>query len=259
MRENRIQTCLSEGRSAVGASLNIYSPHLVELIGSMGFDWVFIDCEHGSMSDSEAENMMRAAETYGIAPVVRVAANEPQLILRMLDAGAMGIVVPHVDTVEDARRATAAAKYPPLGERGSNYGTGRNNQYGAGTSSAVEYYAQSNERTILFALIESQSGVDNIDDILSVDGIDATWLGPADMALSMGMPEQQVVDEALDMVVSKTVAAGKIAAATHPGPEAVGQISHFHSLGARVLSVNALALLKQSAGPWQEEVRALDA
>lgn len=258
MRENKIQTRLREDRAAVGLSLNIYSPHLVELVGSMGFDWVFIDCEHGSMSESEAESMMRAAETYDIAPVVRVPANEPHLILRMLDAGAMGIVVPHVDTVEDAERAVAAAKYPALGERGSNYGTGRNNQYGAGTSNAIEYYNQSNERTILFALIESQSGVDNIDEILSVDGIDATWLGPADMALSMGMPDQQVVDEALDMVVNKTIAAGKIAAATHPQPDGVDQIRHFHSLGARVLSVNSLALLKTSASPWQDVVRALD-
>lgn len=258
MRENRIQTRLQENRAAVGASLNIYSPHLVEVIGSMGFDWVFIDCEHGSMSEPEVENMMRAAETYGIAPVVRVPANAPHLILRMLDAGAMGIVVPHVDDLADAERAAAAAKYPPLGERGSNYGTGRNNQYGAGTSSAVEYYGQSNERTILFALIESQSGVDNIDEILSVDGIDATWLGPADMALSMGMPDQRVVDEALDMVVRKTVAAGKIAAATHPGPEGVDQIRHFHTLGARVLSVSTIALLKHSAAPWQDMVRALD-
>ena len=258
MRENRILTRLEEGRAAVGASLNINSPHLVEMIGSMGFDWVFIDCEHGSMSDSEAENMMRAAETYGIAPVVRVPANEPHLILRMLDAGAMGIVVPHVDNLEIAQQAAAAAKYPPLGERGSNYGTGRNNQYGAGTSSALEYYAQSNGRTILFALIESQDGVDNIDEILSVDGIDATWLGPADMALSMGMPDQRVVDEALDMVVRKTIEARKIAAATHPGPDGVDQLRHFHELGARVLSVNSLALLKQSAGPWQDAVRALD-
>ncbi|MDP6667178.1 MAG: aldolase/citrate lyase family protein [Dehalococcoidia bacterium] len=258
MRENMIQTRLGEGRAAVGASLNVYSPHLVELIGAIGFDWVFIDCEHGSMSEPEAESMMRAAETYGIAPVVRVPANEPQLILRMLDAGAMGIVVPHVDNVDDARRAAAAAKYPPLGQRGSNYGTGRNNQYGAGTSSALEYYDQSNERTILFALIESQDGVDNIDEILSVDGIDATWLGPADMALSMGMPEQRVVDEALDMVVTKTVAAGKIAAATHPAPEVVDKIGHFHALGARVLAVSAFALLKQSAGPWHDTVRALD-
>ncbi len=255
MRENRIRTRLADGKPAIGASLNINSPHLVEFAGSLGFDWVFIDCEHGSMSESDAEHMIRAAETYGMAPVVRVPANEAHLILRFLDMGAMGIVVPHVDTPADARKAAAAAKYPPLGERGSNYGTGRNNEYGAGTADAIEYYRRSNEETILFALIESQSGVDNIDEIVATDGVDATWLGPSDMALSMGLPDQRVVDEALDRVVSTTVAAGKMAAATHPAPAAIAQLAHFQSLGAQVLAVNLLALLKGAAKEWLRKAR----
>ncbi len=255
MRENRIRTQLAKGKPAIGASLNINSPHLVELAGSLGFDWVFIDCEHGAMSESETEGMIRAAENYGMAPVVRVPANHAHIILRFLDMGAMGIVVPHVDTPEDARKAAAAAKYPPLGERGSNYGTGRNNEYGAGTSDAIEYYGRSNEETILFALIESQAGVDNIDEIVATDGVDATWLGPSDMALSMGLPEQSVVDEALDRVVKTTVAAGKLAAATHPAPADIGKLQHFQSLGANILAVNMLALLKSAATDWLGKAR----
>lgn len=250
MRENRIRTRLTEGKPAIGASLNVYSPHMVELAGSLGFDWVFIDCEHGAMTESEVENMMRAAEIYSMAPVVRVPANEAHLILRFLDMGAMGIVVPHVDTPADARKAAAAAKYPPLGERGSNYGAGRNNAYGSGSTDVHEYYRQSNDQTILFALIESQSGVDHIDEIVATDGVDATWLGPSDMALSMGLPSQDVVDEALDHVVKTTVAAGKIAAATHPAPADIDKLAHFHSLGANVLATSLLALLKQSAADW---------
>ncbi len=257
MRENRILTQLESGKSAIGAALNIYSPHLVELIGSIGFDWVFLDGEHGSMSDPEIENMIRAAETYGMASVVRVAANEPHLILHMLDAGAMGIVVPHVDTVADAKKAAAAAKYPPQGERGSNYGTGRNNEYGSGIADAREYYAESNKRTILFALIESRTAVENFDEIIAVDGIDASWLGPADMALSMGMPEQSVIDAALDEVVRKTVAARKISAVAHPGPDAIDQLVNFRELGTTVFATTALSLLKQSAAEWQEKARQL--
>ena len=255
MRENRILSNLADGRPAIGASLNINSPHLVELAGSLGFDWVFIDCEHGAMSETETESLIRAAETYGMAPVVRVPANFAHLILRFLDMGAQGIVVPHVDTLEDARRAAAAAKYPPLGERGSNYGTGRNNEYGAGTGDANEYYRLSNEETILFALIESQAGVDNIDAIVGTDGIDATWLGPSDMALSMGLPEQSVVDAALDRVVTTTVAAGKLAAATHPAPADISKLEHFQSLGANILAVNLLALLKERASDWLAHAR----
>ncbi len=258
MRENRIRTQLAAGKPAVGAALNINSPHLVELAGSLGFDWVFIDCEHGAMSESETEAMIRAAETYGVAPVVRVPANYAHIILRFLDMGAMGIVVPHVDTPEDARKAAAAAKYPPLGERGSNYGTGRNNEYGAGTADALEYYRRSNEETILFALIESQAGVENIDEIVAVDGIDATWLGPADMALSMGLPEQSVVDEALDRVVNTTIAAGKLAAATHPAPTDIAKLQHFHSLGANILATNLLGLLKGAATDWLSNARKIE-
>jgi 4-hydroxy-2-oxoheptanedioate aldolase len=257
VRDNRILTQLEKNEAAIGAALNINSPHLVELIGSLGFDWVFIDGEHGSMSDPEIENMIRAAETYGMASVVRVAANEPQLILHMLDAGAMGIVVPHVDTLADAEKAAAAAKYPPLGERGSNYGTGRNNEYGAGFSDIREYYSESNRRTILFALIESGTAVENFDEIIAVDGIDASWLGPADMALSMGMPGQSVIDAALDEVVRKTVAAGKISAVTHPGPGAIDQLAGFRKLGATIFATPALALLNQSAAKWQELARRL--
>ena len=87
MEYNKILSQIKSGKTAVGLNIPINSPHLVEFFGSMGFDWVFIDCEHGSMTDSEAENMIRAADLYGIAPVVRVPANEPYLILKMLDAG----------------------------------------------------------------------------------------------------------------------------------------------------------------------------
>lgn len=226
------------------------SPHLVELAGSLGFDWVFIDCEHGAMSETDTESLIRAAETYGMASVVRVPANFAHIILRFLDMGAQGIVVPHVSNFEDAHKAVAAAKYPPLGERGSNYGTGRNNEYGAGTSTVDEYYRRSNEETILFALIESQAGVDNIDAIVGTDGIDATWLGPSDMALSMGLPEQSVVDAALDRVVNATVTAGKLAAATHPSPADISKLEHFQSIGANILAVNMLALLKERASEW---------
>jgi 2-keto-3-deoxy-L-rhamnonate aldolase RhmA len=102
MEYNKILKKTHSNEVAIGLNLALNSPHLIEFFGSLGFDWVFIDCEHGSMTDSEAENMIRAAELYGMAPVVRVPGNEPHIILKMLDAGAKGIVVPHVDTVEDA-------------------------------------------------------------------------------------------------------------------------------------------------------------
>ena len=255
---NKILENIKSNKTAVGLNLNINSTHMIEFFGSMGFDWVFIDCEHGSMSDSEAENMIRAAELYDMAPVVRVSANEPFLILRMLDAGAKGIVVPHIDNKEEAIKARNAAKYPPLGLRGSNYGTGRNNKYGSLIENTEDYYKFANSNTILFALIESKEAVDNIDEILSVDGIDATWLGPSDMALSMGLPGKAHVQDHLDKVVKKTIEKGKISAATHSGPDQLNEYENFHKLGSKVLSITSLSLLKNSAIDWQNKIRNLD-
>ena len=176
----------------------------------------------------------------------------------MLDAGAKGIVVPHIDNKEEAIKARNAAKYPPLGLRGSNYGTGRNNKYGSLIENTEDYYKFANSNTILFALIESKEAVDNIDEILSVDGIDATWLGPSDMALSMGLPGKDHVQDHLDIVVKKTIEKGKISAATHSGPDQLNEYENFHKLGSKVLSITSLSLLKNSAIDWQNKIRNLD-
>ena len=117
MRRNNIRDKVASGETPIGCCINIDSPHLVELAGAIGFDWVFIDCEHGSMSETDVEHMVRAAEAFGLTPVVRVPSNSASEILRFLDLGAMVIVVPHVDNKADAVRAAAAAKYPPLGQR----------------------------------------------------------------------------------------------------------------------------------------------
>ena len=156
MKYNKILEKVNSNESAVGLNLPLYSPHLIEFFGSLGFDWVFIDCEHGSMTDSEAENMIRAAELYGMAPVVRVPGNEPHIILKMLDAGAKGIVVPHIDNVEDAIKARDAAKYPPLGKRGSNYGTGRNNNYGS-----LNFNNLKNPKNIIFKIHNNTTNNNN--------------------------------------------------------------------------------------------------
>lgn len=255
VRENRIKRAVESGSIPLGATLNIYSPHLVELAGAMGFEWVFIDCEHGPMNETEVEHMVRAAEAYDMTPVVRVPVNSPSVILRFLDLGALGIVVPHIDSVADAEAAAAAVRYPPQGIRGSNYGTGRNNAYGEGTEDVRAYYEAANRETMLFALIESADGVEEIEGIARVAGVDATWLGPADLALSMGMPEQARVDEALDRVVTTTIAAGKHSAVTHLPPDQIDRLEHFHELGSRIFATNLLALMKLRGAEWLDAVK----
>jgi len=255
MRKSNIRDKVARGERAIGCCLNVNSPHLVELAGALGFDWIFIDCEHGSMTETDVEHMVRGAEAFGLTPIVRVPTNSASEILRFLDLGAMGIVVPHVDNAADARKAAAAAKYPPLGQRGSNYGTGRNNNYGIGMGDARDYYEESNRETILFALIESDEAVKSIHDILAVPGIDGAWLGPADLALSMGMPEKAAVDAALDAVVEATVKSGKLSAATHMPPDDPERFAHFHHMGTQVLATPLLSILKLGMSRWLEDAR----
>ena len=259
MRKNRIRERLAAGEMALGGNVASYAPDLVELLGAMGLDWVFIDCEHGAMNESEVTNMVRAADIYDMTAIVRVPTNSPHVILRFMDVGVMGVVIPHLDTKEDAERAVRAVKYHPMGERGSNYGGGRNNDYGIGMTDVREYYAASNRETMVIALIESAEAVQNIDEILSVPGLDVGWLGPSDMAQSMGFPGQDAVDGACDRVVEATVRAGKIAAVAHPPYSAIDTMSHYYDLGARMMSTSPMTIVKDGMAEWVRTTRGLAA
>ena len=257
MRTNTVKAKLAQGKLSIGGTISFYSPQLVELMGALGMEWVFIDGEHGCMSESEVEQMVRAAELFGMAPIVRVLENRPTTILRILDVGAQGIVVPHVDTQEQAEAAVRAAKYWPLGERGSNYGTGRNNQYGIGQKDVREYFAASNKETMVIALIESGTAVKNVEAIATTVGIDATWLGPSDMAQSMGMPPQAEVEVALDYVVQTTVRAGKTAAVTHLPVTSFERLAQFVQMGARMIGFSPLGFMLQGVPEYAKRIREL--
>jgi 4-hydroxy-2-oxoheptanedioate aldolase len=257
MRPNKVKAKLQKNEMSLGANLNYYSPMMVEFSAALGFEWVFIDCEHGSMTEPEVENMVRGAEAFGIVPIMRVPTNSPHIILRYLDLGVMGIVIPHICTREQAEAAVKAAKYWPMGERGSNYGTGRNNQYGLTMKDVRDYYAESNRETMVIALIEDDAGVKNIEEIVAVPDLDATWLGPADLAQSMSMPGQKAIDEALDRVVEATVKAGKISAVTHLPPGNMERLRHFYNKGSRLLGVSLTYFIRDGATAWLQGVRKL--
>jgi 4-hydroxy-2-oxoheptanedioate aldolase len=259
MRKNRIRERLAAGEIALGGNVGAYAPDLVELLGAMGLDWVFIDCEHGSMNETEVTNMVRAADIYNMTPILRVPTNSPSVILRFMDVGVMGVVIPHLDTKEDAEKAVSAVKYYPMGERGSNYGGGRNNDYGIGMTDVRDYYEASNRETMVIALIESEEAVNNIDEIVAVPGLDVGWLGPADMAQSMGFPGQSVVDAACDRVIEATIRAGKIGAIAHPPYTAIDTMSHYYDLGARMMSTGLLPFIKDGMAKWKEDIKGLAA
>ncbi|MFD9292511.1 HpcH/HpaI aldolase/citrate lyase family protein [Streptomyces sp. NPDC060030] len=181
---------LAAGEQLRGALLRLPSETLVEMAGVAGLDYVVIDCEHGPADTAMLQHHLTAAAAHGIDVLVRVGSAEPALALRCLDLGAAGLIHPHVNSREDARRAVAASHYPPWGERGfATYS--RAGEFG--TVTAADHVAASRE-TLVVTMIETRRAVDDADAIAGTDGVDAVLVGPADLAADCGFPEPGVVD-----------------------------------------------------------------
>ena len=186
-KKNKVKECRRQGKAALGTWVQMASPEIVEAVGYQGYDFVIIDMEHGHFDFDTTHQMVRAADAGGITPVVRVPANQDSLILKALDMGAMGVLVPGISTKEQAVSAVRAAKYAPLGTRGACPWI-RATQYN--TENWVQHAQWSNEQTMIWLLVEGQEGVQNFDDILTVPNIDAMMLGPFDLSQSLGIPGQ---------------------------------------------------------------------
>ena len=212
---------LLAGEPAYGASVMIPSPQLVEMLGQVGFDWVLIDCEHGTITLETVELMVMAAEAAGVTPIARPVTGSAEHILQVMDRGAAGVQVPHVRSAEDARRAVEAVKYHPVGGRGLAVGT-RSSGYGF-SRSMTDYASAANDETLVCVQLEDAEAIENADEILAVDGVDVFFIGPSDLSQSMGHPGNPKAPEvraAIDATLEKIVAAGRI-----PGyPSATGNV-----------------------------------
>lgn len=187
MRENRTKRKLQAGQAVFGALLKMPSPTAVELCAHAGFDFVLVDGEHGPANVEVCENLCRAAEATGITPLVRVQNLDPSTIARYLDAGVQGIQVPNIASKEEALRAVRSTKYFPEGSR--TVAAARAADYG--TTRPIRQYAEdANRELMVIAMIEDVQGVRNLEEIMSVDGIDVICVGPYDLAHSMGLPDQ---------------------------------------------------------------------
>ena len=186
MKENRVKRVMRQGGLAIVSHVGFADPAVVEIIAAAGFDGAFIDMEHSAFDLRTVGEMIRVADLCGITPVVRVPDNNPKTILRLLDAGAQGIQVPHIKGVEGARRAAAAVRYPPQGERG---GAGSTRAAGYGATPWTEHIRTSNEEILLIVMTEDQRGLDEIEQIAAVDGVDVISLGPTDISTALGMTD----------------------------------------------------------------------
>jgi 2-dehydro-3-deoxyglucarate aldolase/4-hydroxy-2-oxoheptanedioate aldolase len=173
---------LVRGDRLIGTLLSLPSPELAEIAADAGFDWLFLDMEHGALEARDILSMVRAAR-QPCAPLVRVPENREMWIKKALDTGAAGIIVPHVNTAEDAAKAVHWGKYPPEG--GRSVGFSRSNRYGARFQESVE---SANAETVVIAQVEHIDGVRAIEAILDVSGVDAVFVGPYDLSASLGKP-----------------------------------------------------------------------
>ena len=186
MRQNRVKKVMRAGQLAIGASVGLADPQMVEIIGLAGFDAAFIDMEHSGFDLPLVAEMIRAADLAGVTSMVRVPDNDPKLILRLLDMGAEGIVVPHVDGVRGARRAVAAVRYPPLGERG---GVAISRAARFGDVPWDQHVRQSNEEVLLSVMAEDEKAIAEVEQIASLEGVDLISIGPTDLSQALGIRE----------------------------------------------------------------------
>lgn len=202
-----LRTALADTRGpALGTWVKIPAMEIMELVALAGFDFAVIDLEHSPIGLESAYQLIGTALYTGVAPIIRVPGLDTGLVQRVLDAGAEGIMVPHVDTAEQARAAVAAVRFPPLGARGVG-STSRAGGWGA--RSRADYLRYGQQEVVLIAQIESAVGVRNAAAIAAVEGIDALLVGAADLSVSEGRPESDpAVVELIALAIRQGRAAG---------------------------------------------------
>lgn len=218
MRENRLRSIWQSGGAAVNGWLAIPNSFATEVMAHQGWDTLTIDLQHGVVDYQAMVTMLQAISTTPTVPVVRVPWLEPGILMKTLDAGAYGVICPMVNTADDAAKLVAWTNYAPKGTR--SFGPVRALYYGG-----ADYAAQANETVVRFAMIETAQALDNLDAILSVEGIDAVYIGPSDLSLSLGCkPTFDDVDpkaaQAIDHILARAKAHGVVAGIHNGTPEA---------------------------------------
>ncbi len=211
MRKNLTKEKIKEGKNAYGVFVSMWCPTIVEIIGHIGFDFVLLDAEHSPMSAEGCEQMVRAADCVNITPIIRVAMNIRQNILRYLDIGALGVMLPQINSKAEVENVIESVKYPPEGRRGlasvraANYGI---------TGSLSAYVKEANREIIVIVQVETMQAIDNLKEILAVPGTDVIFIGPSDLSSAMGYPGQINHPEVQKMIVylvNEIRTAGKVA------------------------------------------------
>jgi len=252
MRENRIRTIWKNGGAVVNGWLAIPNVFSAETMAHQGWDSLTIDLQHGVVDYQAAVSMLTAISTTPTMPIVRVPWLEPGIVMKVLDAGAYGVICPMINTREEAQRLVSYTHYPPRGSR--SFGPVRALLYGG-----ADYPQHANDTIVTFAMIETRQALDNLDGILSVEGLDAIYIGPSDLALGLGCtPKMEDVDppvaQAIQHILDRAKA-HKLVSAIHCGtPEgALQRIGMGFQLvtvssDARLMAAGAQAVVAKMRG-----------
>ncbi len=249
MRENTLKRKLESGKAVFGVMITFPSAAVVEMLGCLGFDWALIDNEHGSITVDNSEDLVRAAELSGIAPIVRPVSNRPEIIAPFLDRGAWGVQAPHINTAEEARAAVDAVKYYPEGHRGI---FSRSRPAGYGFSGATsDYVKEANRNTLVCLMLEEAEAINNLEELVTVEGVDVFFIGSGDLSQSMGYPGQQThpeVQAQMERGVKIITDAGRIAGVSCPDnlvPKYLGLgVQYFHGNVSNLLQTASVDYLK---------------
>lgn len=198
MRENRVKRTLQAGGTSLGTMVFEFpSTGIARVAAEAGAEFVIYDMEHTGWSIETIRGLIATSRAADTVPMVRVPATEYNLISRPLDVGAMGIMVPMVESAEQAKKIVASAKYPPKGKRGSAFGVAHDDYTGG---DIIAKMASANDEILLIAQIETGTGIENVDAIAAVDGIDCLWIGHFDLTNFLGIPGQFTHPVYLDAV-----------------------------------------------------------
>jgi len=207
MRPNAIREKWKKNEAVVNGWLAIPHAFSAETMAHQGWDSLTIDMQHGAIGYESAFNLLTAISTTSCAPVVRVPWLDPAMLMKVLDAGAYGVICPMINSAAEAELFVGATTYPPRGER--SFGPIRGLLYGG-----ADYPSAADDTIVRFAMIETRAALDNLDAILAVDGLDAVYVGPADLSRALGCeprfdPDAPVVVEAIDYILARARVAGK--------------------------------------------------
>ena len=253
---NPVKDKLLRGERVLGLSFGFACAPLVEVGALLGYDFTYLDAEHGTLSPRECEDLVRAAACRRQPVICRVGTSDPQVMLRYLDTGIAGIQLPHMRGPDDVARAVRAVRFHPLGDRG--LAGGRWADYGLGEPLPAAV-ARANAEVLLIAQIEDLEAVERLDELLAVEGVDVWFVGPSDLSQAAGQPGRQDHPEVRALVegtITRLRERGKIVGSAAAQPEAANR---FFDLGVQYLQINVPRLFVAGAQAFLQGVARTEA